>query len=97
MNVQTAIYTVAVHLAPGGGKGGSPGIDSGGIQSWLQDNIVPIMLAILGLVIIGGARKGNLSGNALIALCAVIGLIFIVNPDGVMAGAGALSGVVFGN
>jgi len=55
-----------------------PTINSQGIVEWGVQNIIPIVLLFIGLAIIAGARKGQMSQNALTITnvllgCAVIG------------------------
>ena len=64
--------TQAVSLAA------SPNINSDGIVEWAVGNIIPIVLLVIGLAIIAGARKGQMSQNAMTITnvllgCAVIG------------------------
>jgi hypothetical protein len=55
-----------------------PNINSDGIVAWGVKNIIPIVLLFIGLAIIAGARKGQMSQNAMTVTnvllgCAVIG------------------------
>jgi len=55
-----------------------PSINSDGIVEWVVRNIIPIVLLFIGLAIIAGARKGQMSQNAMTVTnvllgCAVIG------------------------
>jgi len=55
-----------------------PSINSDGIVEWVVKNIIPIVLLFIGLAIIAGARKGQMSQNAMTVTnvllgCAVIG------------------------
>lgn len=43
----------------------SPSINSHGIVEWAVKNIIPIVLLVIGIGIIAGARKGQMSLNAL--------------------------------
>lgn len=56
----------------------APDLNTTGIVEWGVRNIVPIILLVIGLSIIAGARKGQMSQNALTITnvllgCAVIG------------------------
>jgi hypothetical protein len=56
----------------------SPDINSQGIVEWGVRNIVPIILLVIGLAMIAGARKGQMAQNAMTITnvllgCAVIG------------------------
>jgi hypothetical protein len=55
-----------------------PSINSDGIVAWVVSNLIPIILLVIGLAIIAGARKGQMSQNAMTITnvllgCAVIG------------------------
>jgi exosortase/archaeosortase len=57
---------------------GDPGINSQGVVQWAVRNIVPLVMLVIGLGIIAGARKGQMSQNAMTITnvllgCAVIG------------------------
>ena len=43
----------------------APDINSDGIVSWGVRNIIPIVLLVIGIAIIAGARKGQMSQNAM--------------------------------
>lgn len=62
-----------------------PNINSDGIVAWGVRNIIPIVLLIIGIAIIAGARKGQMSQNALTITNVLLGLI-------VIAGAGLFFG-----
>ena len=56
----------------------APDLNSDGIVEWGVKNVVPIILLFIGLAIIAGARKGQMSQNAMTITnvllgCAVIG------------------------
>jgi hypothetical protein len=56
----------------------APDINSDGIVEWGVRNIIPIVLLVIGIAIIAGARKGQMSQNAMTITnvllgCAVIG------------------------
>jgi len=62
-----------------------PGFNSDGIVSWGVKNIIPIILLVVGVAIIAGARKGQMSQNALTITNVLLGCM-------VIAGAGLFYG-----
>lgn len=60
-----------------------PGINTDGVIGFFVGNIVPILLAVLGIIFIGRASKGEISKVLTSSAIAIVGLAFI-------AGAGAL-------
>ena len=60
-----------------------PGINTDGVIGFFVKNIVPILLAVLGIIFIGRASKGEISKVLTSSAIAIVGLAFI-------AGAGAL-------
>ncbi len=63
----------------------APDINSDGIVEWGVKNIIPIVLLVIGIAIIAGARKGQMSQNAMTITNVMLGLI-------VIAGAGFFFG-----
>jgi hypothetical protein len=61
----------------------SPSINTDGIVNFIATKIAPILLAILGVIFISRAGKGEMSKVLTSSAIAVVGLAFI-------AGAGAL-------
>ncbi len=55
----------------------TPGINSDGIVEWAVGNIVPIILLVIGLAIIAGARKGQMSQNAMTITNVLLGCAVI--------------------
>ncbi|NUR09522.1 MAG: hypothetical protein HOQ22_01885 [Nocardioidaceae bacterium] len=62
-----------------------PDINSDGIVAWGVKNIIPIVLLVIGIAIITGARKGQMSQNALTITNVLLGCV-------VIAGAGLFFG-----
>lgn len=71
-------------------------INTPGIQQWVAQNIVPLLLLVIGVGIISKARKGNWSDTMNTSGIAIIGIIFIVGAAGFMAFGKEMSGLVFG-
>lgn len=84
-----AIQAASV-IAAGGG-----GINTPGIQSWLLSNIVPLVLAGIGCLIIVGAHKGNLGKVFTTSTITIIGIMFIVGAGAFIAFGQDISGVIF--
>ncbi len=55
----------------------SPSINSHGIVDWAVKNIIPIVLLVIGIGIIAGARKGQMSQNALTITNVLLGCCVI--------------------
>ncbi len=53
------------------------GIDTSGILKFLASKIAPILLAVLGLIFIGRANKGEVSRVLTSSAIAIVGLVFI--------------------
>ena len=54
-----------------------PGFNSEGLVSWGVKNIIPIILLVVGIAIIAGARKGQMSQNALTITNVMLGCMLI--------------------
>ncbi len=55
----------------------APNINSNGIVEWGVKNIIPIILLVIGLGIIAGARKGQMSQNAMTITNVMLGCMVI--------------------
>jgi hypothetical protein len=55
----------------------APNINSDGIVQWGVQNIVPILLLIVGIGIIASARKGRMSENAMTITNVMLGCAVI--------------------
>ena len=54
-----------------------PDINSDGIVTWGVKNIIPIALLFIGIGIIAGARKGQMSQNAMTVTNVLLGCVVI--------------------
>ena len=54
-----------------------PDINSDGIVAWGVKNIIPIVLLFIGIGIIAGARKGQMSQNAMTVTNVLLGCVVI--------------------
>jgi hypothetical protein len=79
--VQTAL-AAAPAPGPSNGPNGTP-INTTGVVQFLATKIAPILLAVLGVIFISRAGKGEMSKVLTSSAIAIVGLAFI-------AGAGAL-------
>ncbi len=55
----------------------APDINSDGIVEWGVKNIIPIVLLFIGIAIIAGARKGQMSQNAMTITNVLLGCMVI--------------------
>lgn len=72
-----------------------PNFNSDGIVQWGVKNIIPIVLLVIGIAIIAGARKGQMSQNAMTITNVMIGLVLIAGAALFYSFAGALANFVF--
>ena len=54
-----------------------PNINSDGIVAWGVRNLIPIVLLVIGIGIIAGARKGQMSQNAMTITNVMLGCVVI--------------------
>lgn len=64
-------------LAPTPGPGPSGDLNTQGIVSFFASKIAPILLAVLGVIFIGRASKGEISKVLTSSAIAIVGLAFI--------------------
>lgn len=55
----------------------APDINSDGIVEWGVKNIIPVVLLFIGIAIIAGARKGQMSQNAMTVTNVLLGFVVI--------------------
>jgi hypothetical protein len=69
---------VATALQQGATLAAEPkGLDTKGIVSFFASNIAPILLAVLGVIFIGRASRGEISKVLTSSAIAIVGLAFI--------------------
>ncbi|HET6915579.1 MAG TPA: hypothetical protein VFH56_05760 [Acidimicrobiales bacterium] len=73
----------------------APRINSNGIVEWGVKNIIPIVLLFIGIGIIAGARKGQMSQNAMTITNVLLGCVVIAGAGLFYAFAGNIAGFVF--
>lgn len=86
MNATTSLIGGVAELLsaqPTPGPGPSGGINTTGILGFFARTLAPILLAVLGVIFIGRASRGEVSKVLTSSAIAIIGIAFIV-------GAGAL-------
>jgi hypothetical protein len=71
------LAVVTGKLAPSPAPGAPGGINTEGLVSFFASKIAPILLAVLGIVFIGRASKGEISRVLTSSAIAIIGLAFI--------------------
>ena len=72
-----------------------PNINSDGIVAWGVKNIIPIILLVIGLGIIAGARKGQMSQNAMTITNVMLGCVVIAGAALFFGFADNIAGFVF--
>lgn len=56
-----------------------------GVRSWIEDNIITVVILVLGVIILWAAKGGNASKVVSIAGLAVVGLAFLGLASGTNA------------
>jgi predicted branched-subunit amino acid permease len=72
-----------------------PRINSDGIVAWGVKNIIPIVMLFIGIGIIAGARKGQMSQNALTITNVLLGCVVIAGAALFYGFAGNIATFVF--
>ncbi len=75
----------------------APDINSDGIVAWGVRNIIPIILLVVGISIIAGSRKGQMSQNALTITNVMLGLVVIAGAALFYGFADNIATFVFAN
>jgi hypothetical protein len=70
-------------------------IDTEGIVSFFASKIAPILLAVLGVIFIGRASKGEISRVLTSSAIAIIGLMFVAGAVSLFFVGDYLIGLVF--
>ncbi len=69
----TSLYVEAVVLAQDAGKG----LGTGGLQGWITDNVVPLILLIIAIVLLWIGGRGDNAGVARRSMALLVGLIVL--------------------
>jgi predicted branched-subunit amino acid permease len=72
-----------------------PRINSDGIVAWGVKNIIPLVMLFIGIGIIAGARKGQMSQNALTITNVLLGCVVIAGAALFYGFAGNIATFVF--
>lgn len=76
-----------------GNGGGDASLNTDGIRDWALDNIVPVLLLVIGIGIIAGARKLKGADVATTSIITVVGIIFCVGAGLFVAIANGINGI----
>jgi hypothetical protein len=71
------------------------GIDTEGVVKFFASNIAPILLAVLGVIFIGRASKGEISKVLTSSAIAIVGLAFIAGAATLFFVGEYLIGLIF--
>jgi hypothetical protein len=74
-----------------------PDINSDGIVAWGVRNIIPVVLLVIGISIIAGSRKGQMSQNAMTITNVMLGCIVIAGAGLFFGFADNIASFVFSN
>jgi hypothetical protein len=75
-----AVWSSTTHAADALAQASAPqpkGIDTEGVVSFFASKIAPILLAVLGVIFIGRASRGEISKVLTSSAIAIVGLAFI--------------------
>lgn len=75
----------------------APDINSDGIVTWGIRNIIPIVLLVIGIGIISGSRKGQMSQNAMTITNVLLGCVVIAGAGLFFGFADNIANFVFAN
>jgi hypothetical protein len=73
-----------------------PQLNTNGVVEWGVQNIIPLVLLVIGIGIIASARKGRISENANTVTNIVLGAGVIASAALIYGFAGQLTNLVFG-
>ena len=73
----------------------APDINSDGIVAWGVRNLIPIILLVIGISIIAGSRKGQMSQNAMTITNVILGCVVIAGAGLFFGFADNIAGFVF--
>ena len=90
--LRTALHDIAPLLA-----GADADINTKGVIDFFLTKIAPILFAILGLIFIGRANKGEISKVMTSSVIAIIGLVFIAGAVVLVLLGGTLADIFFTN
>ena len=75
----------------------APEFNSDGIVAWGVRNIIPVVLLVIGIGIIAGSRKGQMSQNAMTITNVMLGCVVIAGAGLFFGFADNIADFVFAN
>ena len=90
-----AVHTTVIHAQQAAPAQAPKDINTQGIVSFFASKIAPILLAVLGVIFIGRAGKGEISKVLTSSAIAVIGLAFIAGAVSLFFVGDYLIGLAF--
>jgi hypothetical protein len=91
----TDAHLINAHLADPSPSPAPKDINTSGIVSFFASKIAPILLAVLGVIFLGRAGKGELSRVLTSSAIAIIGLVFIAGAVSLFFVGDYLVGLAF--
>ncbi|GAB3469696.1 hypothetical protein AB1207_22035 [Kineococcus endophyticus] len=82
MHTLATFASFATDAAQGGGGGG---FGTGGLRTWISENIVTLALLALGCIILWKSRGGEVANGISIAAGAIVGICFLGMATGTTA------------
>ncbi|SDR75299.1 hypothetical protein SAMN04488570_0266 [Nocardioides scoriae] len=73
----------------------APDFNSRGVVQWAVQNIIPLVLLVVGIGIIASARKGQMSQNAMTVTNIMLGCVVIAGAALFYGFAGSIATFVF--
>jgi hypothetical protein len=70
-------------------------LNTDGIVGFFATRVTPILLAVLGVIFVGRASRGNVSGVLTASSIAIIGLVFIAGAGGLFFFGGSIIDLLF--
>lgn len=93
--VWTGTAPVADALAQIAAEPAPRGIDTQGVVKFFATNVAPILLAVLGVIFIGRASKGEISKVLTSSAIAIVGLAFIAGAATLFFVGDFIIGLIF--
>ena len=91
-----AVLAWAAQPAPTPTTGDGSVVDRGGIIQFIITKIAPILLAVIGVIFISRAGKGEMSRVLTSSAIAILGIVFIVGGIAMFAFSQGLVTLIFG-
>lgn len=71
-------------------------IGTSGLQAWIEDNVIQLILLVLAVIVLWAAKGGNISKGVTVIGGALLGLMFLGMTDRGQEIGDWLSGLVTG-